>query len=117
MICLATGPDLLTDPITATATLNPFAPDVEISDEPAEELPLWRSRPIDKLDWPEPTDLAPPSTISRLFWRGIIARWPLDGRQQWGDLANRLQDSGLDWMTAERRAFEFLMEQRSTADR
>jgi hypothetical protein len=41
-----------------------------------------------------------------LFWRTKVARWPIERRQAWGDLANVLQDAGLGWKDAERKAFE-----------
>jgi hypothetical protein len=111
MICLATGPDLLADPIDETADSNPFAPDLD--EVPAEKLPLWRGRTVATQDWAEPAEVPSFTSITRLFWRGIVAHWPIESRQEWGDLANMLQDSGLDWKTAERKAFEQIMERRS----
>ena len=86
MICLATEPGLLANPIT-----EPSASD---------------HRPIETFDWPDPPESPIDPDVPRLFWRGIVAHWPLKSRQQWGDRANQLQDQGLDWKMAELRAFE-----------
>jgi hypothetical protein len=111
MICLANEPELLADPTYESADSYSFSPDIE--ELPAGDLPLWQSRPIATLDWPESVESSPTSTITRLFWRGIVANWSLKSRQEWGDLANQLQDGGLDWKTAERTAFEQIMERRT----
>ncbi len=42
---------------------------------------------------------------SPLPWRSLVADWPIELRQLWGDRANALQDDGLDWREAERIAF------------
>ncbi len=110
MGCLATGPDLLADPILGTAASNPFPPAIE--DPSAGSLPLWHHRTVEALDWSESAEADDTPTVSRLFWRGIVARWAITARQQWGDRANELQDAGMDWQKAERRAFEEIMERR-----
>jgi hypothetical protein len=35
-----------------------------------------------------------------------LARWPLEWRQRWGLLANKLEDQGLKFPECERRAFD-----------
>lgn len=37
--------------------------------------------------------------------RAALAHWPVSWREQWGLLANALEDSGLPWHEAEARAF------------
>ncbi len=114
MICLATDPDALTVPIDEPADSRPFATDDE-DEGSAGSLPLWQSRQVATLDWPEKDELETMPTLTRLFWRGIVAQWSLEARQSWGDRANELQDHGLDWKTAERKAFEEAMKRRSHA--
>ena len=48
----------------------------------------------------------PPAGPRPLPWRSIVGKWPIEARQRWGDRANVLQDSGLEWYEAERIAFE-----------
>lgn len=49
---------------------------------------------------PPPPHPAPPP------WRHIIARWPIPRRKRWGELANKYEDGGMDWRTAEKTAFD-----------
>jgi hypothetical protein len=35
-----------------------------------------------------------------------MAGWPVAWRQQWGERANALEDTGLSWRDAERQAFD-----------
>jgi hypothetical protein len=35
-----------------------------------------------------------------------LAKWPIERRQRWGELANKLEDKGVEWPESERRAFE-----------
>jgi hypothetical protein len=37
-----------------------------------------------------------------------LASWRIERRQRWGELANQLQDQGLAWNEAERRAFDIV---------
>lgn len=37
--------------------------------------------------------------------RAALAHWPVGWREQWGLLANALEDTGLPWHEAEARAF------------
>jgi hypothetical protein len=39
-------------------------------------------------------------------WRGHIARWPLDLRQAWADLAAAYEADGTGWREAEEMAFD-----------
>ncbi len=105
MSCLATAPDLLDEPIVEPS------PDLSFSDRAAAgpeassviDLPLWYAALVAPAVRVEP---ASPQSHPGLFWRAIVARWPLDRRQRWGDRANELQDAGFDWREAERVAFE-----------
>jgi len=40
-----------------------------------------------------------------LAYRGVVAEWPLEYREQWGRRANALEESGLSWRDAETQAF------------
>ncbi len=59
----------------------------------------------------DPEPLADPAAaISAAFsgpppCRAALAHWPDEWREQWGILANALEDSGLPWHEAEARAF------------
>src|SRR5262245_29125911 len=35
-----------------------------------------------------------------------LASWPVERRQQWGELANQFEDEGVKWPESERRAYE-----------
>jgi hypothetical protein len=35
-----------------------------------------------------------------------LATWPIERRQRWGELANRLDDQGIPWPEHERQAYE-----------
>jgi hypothetical protein len=35
-----------------------------------------------------------------------LARWPIERRQRWGELANQLEDEGVPFPESERRAFD-----------
>jgi hypothetical protein len=108
MGCLATEPDLPAEATDAPAISNHST---TASEESAiVELPLWYSKLVEPPTWQEPAEPEEPGAFSRLFWRGTIARWPIDRRQKWGDRANELQDAGFGWKEAERVAFEELME-------
>lgn len=111
MICLATDPDAPTVTIDELPDSNRFATDRD-EEQCSGTLPLWQSRQVATLDWPQNDELETKPTLTRLFWRGIVAQWPLASRQAWGDRANELQDNGLDWKTAERKAFEEAMKRR-----
>jgi hypothetical protein len=47
---------------------------------------------------PTPAPAPPP-------WRAVLATWDVPRRERWGRRANALQDDGLGWREAERRAF------------
>ncbi len=40
-----------------------------------------------------------------LAYRGVVAGWSLEHREQWGRRANALEDAGLAWRDAEAQAF------------
>ncbi len=48
---------------------------------------------------------APPPIFHPLAYRGVVAGWPVEWREQWGLRANELEDSGLPWRDAETQAF------------
>jgi hypothetical protein len=48
---------------------------------------------------------SPPPIFHRLAYRGVVATWPIEWRERWGQRANALEDSGLSWRDAETQAF------------
>jgi hypothetical protein len=46
-----------------------------------------------------------PPIFHPLAYRGVVADWPDEWREQWGRRANALEDSGLSWRDAETQAF------------
>jgi hypothetical protein len=48
---------------------------------------------------------SPPPVFHRLAYRGVIANWPVEWRERWGQRANALEESGLSWRDAETQAF------------
>jgi hypothetical protein len=50
-------------------------------------------------------DLANPPVFHPLAYRGVVAEWPVEFREQWGLRANALEESGLSWRDAETQAF------------
>jgi len=50
-----------------------------------------------------------PRAVAPLFhplaYRGVVAGWSLESREQWGRRANELEDTGLAWRDAETQAF------------
>ncbi len=51
------------------------------------------------------TDPTSPPLFHPLAYRGVVAEWPLEFREQWGRRANALEESGLSWRDAETQAF------------
>jgi hypothetical protein len=51
----------------------------------------------------EPTSASP--VFHPLAYRGVVAQWPVEWREQWGRRANEFEDSGLSWRDAETQAF------------
>jgi hypothetical protein len=49
--------------------------------------------------------LSPPPIFHPLAYRGVVANWPVEWREQWGKRANSLEESGLSWRDAETQAF------------
>jgi hypothetical protein len=45
------------------------------------------------------------SVFHPLAYRGVVAQWPVEWREQWGRRANEFEDSGLSWRDAETQAF------------
>jgi hypothetical protein len=105
MDCLANAPDLSVQP--TSIELDAFSSEVVATSEPDMDLPLWFGSLMSRTAEVRAHRLkGRPS--SRLPWRSVVARWPIDRRQRWGDRANQLQDAGLDWREAERIAFDEL---------
>jgi hypothetical protein len=50
-------------------------------------------------------ELSPPPIFHPLAYRGVIAKWPVEWREQWGRRANSLEENGLLWRDAETQAF------------
>jgi hypothetical protein len=109
---LANASDLLIEPN------DEISPELTLSDRAAgsteetsvADLPLWYSVLVSRPSWDEAAETAESETLSRLFWRVSVGRWPIERRQRWGNRANELQDAGLDWKEAERVAFEEIMD-------
>jgi hypothetical protein len=49
-------------------------------------------------------------------WRSALALWPTPWRLRWGLLANTLEDTGVGWREAERRAFDLVQAEKEQAD-
>ena len=109
---LASASDLLIEPnVEASRNLSSSDRATESPEESSiVDLPLWYSVLVSRPTWEEAAETAESETLSRLFWRVSVARWPIDRRQRWGNRANELQDAGLDWKEAERVAFEEIMD-------
>lgn len=48
---------------------------------------------------------SPPPIFHPLAYRGVVANWPVEWREQWGRRANSLEESGLSWRDAETQSF------------
>jgi len=48
---------------------------------------------------------SPAPVFHPLAYRGVVAEWPIEWRERWGNRANALEDSGLSWRDAETQAF------------
>jgi hypothetical protein len=48
---------------------------------------------------------SPPPVFHPLAYRGVVANWPIEWREQWGSRANSLEEGGLSWRDAETQAF------------
>jgi hypothetical protein len=48
---------------------------------------------------------SPPPIFHPLAYRGVVANWPVEWREQWGRRANSLEEGGLSWRDAETQAF------------
>ena len=46
-----------------------------------------------------------PPIFHPLAYRGVVAGWSVEWREQWGRRANELEESGLSWRDAETQAF------------
>ena len=50
-------------------------------------------------------EITSPPVFHPLAYRGVVADWPIEFREQWGRRANALEESGLSWRDAETQAF------------
>lgn len=50
-------------------------------------------------------------------WRARLAEWPLEWRERWGLRANQLEDTGLDWIEAEKLAWNEVIVEKAAATR
>jgi hypothetical protein len=57
---------------------------------------------------------SPPADRS---WRAVVARWPVESRQRWGERANDLQDRGEPWDAAVWIAFNEIAPELADAER
>jgi hypothetical protein len=48
---------------------------------------------------------SPPPVFHPLAYRSVVANWPIEWREQWGERANSLEEGGLSWRDAETQAF------------
>ena len=48
---------------------------------------------------------APAPIFHPLAYRSVVADWPIAWREQWGQRANELEETGLSWRDAETQAF------------
>jgi hypothetical protein len=105
MDCLANAPEISVDSIGWE--LDASSSEALATSEPEPDLPLWFGSLLSRKAEARARRLrvCPRSTLP---WRSVVARWPIDRRQRWGDRANKLQDAGLDWREAERAAFDEL---------
>jgi hypothetical protein len=46
-----------------------------------------------------------PPIFHPLAYRGVVAGWPVEWREQWGRRANEFEECGLSWRDAETQAF------------
>ncbi len=53
-----------------------------------------------------------PPVFHPLAYRGVVANWPIEWREQWGRRANSLEEDGLTWRDAETQAFVEVWNQR-----
>jgi hypothetical protein len=51
------------------------------------------------------TNPGPAQVFHPPAYRGVVAGWPEDWREQWGRRANELEEAGLSWRDAEAQAF------------
>lgn len=48
---------------------------------------------------------SPEAPNDALGWRRRLEKWPDEWRERWGHLANQLEELGLHWVEAEKRAW------------
>jgi hypothetical protein len=105
MYCLSNAPDLPVESIQLEP--DAFSSEVVATSVADMDLPLWFGSMMSRTPEAKAHRLADRPT-SHVPWRSVVARWPIDRRQKWGDRANQLQDAGHGWKDAERIAFHEL---------
>jgi hypothetical protein len=80
--------------------------DADASGQSPAELPLAssseHSASVEQNSQQSPS---PPPIFHPLAYRGVVANWPIEWREQWGRRANSLEEGGLSWRDAETQAF------------
>jgi len=92
--------------------------DSERTETPRTKRPARRKAPQRPAVKPAPptVDQTPPPVFHPLAYRGVVAGWPVESREQWGRRANELEDAGLSWRDAETQAFVEVWRQRRAAE-
>jgi hypothetical protein len=83
----------------------PFEDEDEAGHVPAESLSDPVSEHPAGVAHPSVQPNSPPPIFHPLAYRGVVANWPVEWREQWGRRANSLEESGLSWRDAETQAF------------
>jgi hypothetical protein len=78
--------------------------DDESGQTPAEPSSASPSENSASLENSQQSTSSPP-IFHPLAYRGVVANWPIDWREQWGRRANSLEETGLSWRDAETQAF------------
>ena len=77
----------------------------EAGQNPAEPSSAPASEHSAGVGHPSVQTTSPPPIFHPLAYRGVVANWPVEWREQWGRRANSLEESGLSWRDAETQAF------------
>ena len=77
----------------------------EDENEAADSSAAASSEPTANTETTSQQPASPPPVFHPLAYRGVVANWPVEWREQWGKRANSLEESGLSWRDAETQAF------------
>jgi len=83
----------------------PFEDEDQAGEVPAESFSDPVSEDPAGVAHPAVPTSSPPPIFHPLAYRGVVANWPVEWREQWGRRANSLEESGLSWRDAETQAF------------